>query len=72
MRKAAFAVMCAGVGVVFQFGGGCVATALTIGSSAIDFCALLGDDCTLGPIAFCGNPDFIEDNLLVDCPINVP
>jgi len=71
MRKAAFVAMCAGIGIVFQFGGSCIATSLTIGMSAIDFCSLLGPNCTLGPIAFCGNPLVIEDNLLVDCPIIV-
>ena len=66
-RKAVLAAMFTGVGILFQFGS-CIPTALTIGMSAIDFCALLGDDCTLGPIAPCGTPLSPFDNLLVDCP----
>jgi len=68
VRKAAFLAMCAGVGIAFQSIGSCVATSLTIASSIIDFCSLLGPDCTLGPIAPCGDPLNPADNLLVDCP----
>jgi len=67
MRKAAVAAVFTGVGVVFQLGS-CIATSINIGLSAIDFCALLGPDCTLGPIAPCGSPLSPQDNLLVDCP----
>jgi len=53
-------------GMVFQTQ--CIATGINLGLAGIDFCALLGPDCTLGPIAPCGNPDNPFDNLLVDCP----
>lgn len=71
MRRAAVAAMFTGVGVVFQLGS-CIATSLNVGLSAIDFCALLGPDCTLGPIAPCGSPLTPLDNLLVDCPGVLP
>ena len=68
-RTAVLAAMFTGVGVLFQLGiGGCIATSLNVGLSAIDFCSLLGSDCTLGPIAPCGDPRFPQDDLLVDCP----
>ncbi len=70
MRKAAVAAMFTGVGVVFQLGS-CIATSINIGLSVVDFCSLLGPDCTLGPIAPCGDPTVIEDNLLVDCPVTI-
>ena len=66
-RKAVLAAMFTSVGFLFQFAF-CIPTGLTMGSAAIDFCSLLGPDCTLGPIAFCGNPNTPLDNLLVDCP----
>lgn len=71
-------------GVLLQFGS-CAAGLVNFGLSAIDFCALTGTpDCTIGPFAPCGRPDFqlldqnglptgnvinAEDDLLVDCPV---
>src|SRR5438552_15226255 len=36
--------------------------------ATVDFCSVLGPDCTLGPIAPCGDPNTTIDDLLLDCP----
>jgi hypothetical protein len=56
-----------GSGVLFQFGN-CGAAWANTGLAAFDFCALLGENCTFGPIGFCGNPNIAGDEILVDCP----
>src|SRR5262249_6877846 len=48
--------------------GPCGAAYVNGGLAAFDFCAILGPDCTLGPIAPCGNPLTSQDDLLLDCP----
>ena len=63
-------------GVATQFGG--CSTALLNGALAsFDFCAILGPDCRLGPIAPCGATTCTTDaecqaarldDLLLDCP----
>lgn len=52
----------------FLFQADCIATGINISLAGIDFCALLGPNCTLGPIAPCGDPTTSEDDLLADCP----
>jgi len=54
-------------GTVLQFGS-CISAAGTVILATLDFCALLGPDCTLGPIAPCGDPTTAADDLLTDCP----
>ncbi len=44
---------------------------LNIALAGLDFCALIGPNCTLGPIAPCGDPTTSEDDLLIDCPAPV-
>ena len=77
-----------GSGVCFQFGS-CAAGLTNIGLGALDFCTIINTvggrtDCTIGPFAPCGIPDFqvvdqdglptgtvqaAEDDLLLDCPV---
>lgn len=53
-------------GMVFQTQ--CIATAANIALAGLDFCSLIGPNCTLGPIAPCGDPTTRDDDLLIDCP----
>lgn len=55
------------MGMVLQVGG-CLTAAANTALAAVDFCALLGPDCTFGPIAPCGDPTTSADDLLIDCP----
>lgn len=55
-------------GTLLQLGN-CISVAATIGLGTLDFCALLGPDCTLGPIAPCGDPTTTMDDFLLDCPL---
>ncbi|MCK6483248.1 MAG: hypothetical protein HUU22_07275 [Phycisphaerae bacterium] len=48
--------------------GGCMTAGINGLLATFDFCAVLGPDCTLGPIAPCGDPTTDEDDLLLDCP----
>ena len=58
-------VLCAGV--LMQLGP-CGSALFSGFLASIDFCSILGPDCTLGPISPCGNPNDQLDNLLLDCP----
>ena len=65
-RRVALALLVCGFGTLTQVGA-CVSSALNIGAGTIDFCTLIGNNCTLGPIAFCGNRTTNADDLLIDC-----
>ena len=54
-------------GMMMQFGG-CFVAVINAGLATLDFCALLGPDCVLGPISPCGDPTTADDDILVDCP----
>lgn len=67
-RTAVFVSLVLCGGLIAQFGG-CLLTGFNGGLlGAVDFCALLGPDCVLGPLAPCGDPTTTADDLLVDCP----
>jgi hypothetical protein len=74
-----------GGGTLLQFGN-CAALAANLTLGAIDFCSFsLTPECTFGPVAPCGIPDFAtidangvigpvqnaEDDLLLDCPVTL-
>ena len=69
LRILGFMAALSSAGILLQTA--CIANALNIGLSGLDFCALIGPKCTLGPIAPCGDPTTAEDDLLVDCPAPV-
>ncbi len=69
LRILGFMAAFSSAGILLQ--GTCIANGINIGLAGLDFCALLGPNCTLGPIAPCGDPTTSEDDLLIDCPAPV-
>lgn len=76
-RMKVVAAMVLAGGIATQFGG-CTSSLVSGGLAVFDFCAILGPDCRIGPIAPCGRSTYdgseqdfalaVADDLLVDCP----